>query len=217
MFYVLNVILPDREGVVLVIHCLFSYFYLFVLFKFLSSHRSLLSYENNSHHPVVVHELNMSEHISIPYFKFMAAVLWEFWFPPPLHLSPSFLNYLTPAFQSSSLPCTLALHTLQGCNGVVCQQPFGVMTGIDCLFITWKHLIKFDCIISTLAAIHARAANVICRNPQAAALCEEGGETVSLWGVLGSSGVPELQTNLCILCRPYGYLYSLENWICTEP
>lgn len=166
---------------------------------------------------MVVHELNMSEHILIPYFKFMAAVLWEFWFPHPLHLSPSFLNYLTPASQSSSLPCTLALHTPQDCSGVVCQQPFGVMTGIDCLFITWKHLIKFDCIISTLAARHARAVNVTCRHPQAAALCEEGGKTVFLWGALGSSGVPEFQMNLCILCCPCGYLYSLNSWTYTEP
>lgn len=152
-------------------------------------------YENNSHHPVVVHELNMSEHILIPYFKFMAAVLWEFWFPPPLHLSPSFLNYLTPAFQSFSLPCTLALHTLQGCSGFVCQEPFGVMTGIDCLFITGKHLITFDCIISTLAARHGRAGNVICSNPQAAALWEEGGEACLCVGCFGILRCSEFQMN----------------------
>lgn len=77
MFYVLDVILPDREGVVLVIRYFFSCFYLFfvVVFKFLSSHSSLLIYESYSYHPVVVHELKMSEHILILYFKFMAAVL----------------------------------------------------------------------------------------------------------------------------------------------
>lgn len=94
MFYVLNGIQPDRESVVLIIHSCFSYFYL-VLFKFLSSHGSLLSFENSSYHPVVVHELNMSEPILIPYFKFMAAVLWEFWLFPPLHLSPPCLDSLT--------------------------------------------------------------------------------------------------------------------------
>lgn len=63
MFYVLDVILPDREGVVLVIHYFFSYFYLFfvVVFKFLSSHSSLLIYESYSYHPVVVHELKMKK------------------------------------------------------------------------------------------------------------------------------------------------------------
>lgn len=77
MFYVLNVILPDRECAVLVINYFFSYFYLFivVVLKFLPSQGSLLIYENYSYHPVVVHELKMSEHILILHFKFLAAVL----------------------------------------------------------------------------------------------------------------------------------------------